>query len=116
MRSRLGDVELSPDAFAAVMATGIVSVSALDHHYRWISTALAGVAVLTLLVMVGLLCVDTVVQQRFPFALSDPDVIVRLFTFVAACAVLGARSEPRRGRRPGRWPRSRGWHGLCWRR
>ncbi len=93
MRSRLSDVELSPDAFAAVMATGIVSVAALDHHHRWISIALAAVAVLTLLVMVGLLCLNAVVHQRLPFDLRDPDTVVRLFTFVAACAVLGARFE-----------------------
>lgn len=93
MRSRLGNVELSPDAFAAVMATGIVSVSAQDHHYRWISAALAAVAVLSLAVTVVLVVVNSVVHQRFPFALGDPDVTVRLFTFVAACAVLGARFE-----------------------
>lgn len=93
MRSRLSDVELSPDAFAAVMATGIVSVAALDHHHRWISIALAAVAVLTLVVMVGLLCLNAVVHQRLPFDLRDPDTVVRLFTFVAACAVLGARFE-----------------------
>ena len=93
MRSRLVDVELSPDAFAVVMATGIVSVSALDHRYRLISIALAVVAVLSLLAMVVLLVMNSVVRQRFPFDLGDPDVVVRLFTFVAACAVLGARFE-----------------------
>jgi tellurite resistance protein TehA-like permease len=93
MRFRPDDVELSPDAFAAVMATGIVSVSALDHHYRWISTPLALVAALTLLVMVAFFCLSTVAHQGFPFAMGDPDVVVRLFTFVAACAVLGARFE-----------------------
>jgi len=93
MRSRLGAVELSPDAFAAVMATGIVSVSALDHHYRWISAALAAVAVLSLVAMIALAVANSVVHEKFPFALGDSDVVVRLFTFVAACAVLGARFE-----------------------
>ena len=93
MLFRPDSVELSPDAFAAVMATGIVSVSALDHHHRWISTALALVGVLTLVVMVALVVLNTVMRQRFPFSIDDPDVVVRLFTFIAACAVLGARFE-----------------------
>ncbi|MGE5695166.1 MAG: tellurite resistance/C4-dicarboxylate transporter family protein [Candidatus Sericytochromatia bacterium] len=89
MRSRLGDVEVSPDVFAAVMATGIVSVSALDHHYYWVSVVLAAVAVLSFVVMAAL----ALVNQRFAFDVRDPDVVVRLFTFVAACAVLGTRFE-----------------------
>lgn len=92
MGFRLIDVELRPDVFAAVMATGIVSVSAEDHHYRWISDALAGVAVLALVVMVALE-IRHVQRQGFPYTLSDIDILVRLFTFVAACAVLGARFE-----------------------
>lgn len=89
MRSRLGDVEVSPDVFAAVMATGIVSVAARDHHFHWISIALAGLAALSLVVMVGL----ALVNQRLSFDVRDPDIVVRLFTFVAACAVLAARFE-----------------------
>jgi hypothetical protein len=34
---RLADVEPPPDVFAAVMATGILSVAAANHHYRQIS-------------------------------------------------------------------------------
>lgn len=93
MRFRPADVELSPDVFAAVMATGIVSVSALDHHYRWISDVLAGVAVAAFALIILLVAVGSVVHQCFPFILGHPDVTVRLFTFVAAGAVLGARFE-----------------------
>jgi tellurite resistance protein TehA-like permease len=92
MRVRLIDVEPRPDAFAAVMATGIVSVSAADHRYRWISDMLAGVALVALVVMVALV-LRQVGRAGFPYPLSDVDVVVRLFTFVAACAVLGARFQ-----------------------
>jgi len=93
MRSRVAQVPLPPDAFASVMATGIVSISALDHHYRWISDVLAAVAAGAMVTLTALAVVKIFVQQRFPFQLSDPDVTVRLFTFVAACTVLGARFE-----------------------
>jgi tellurite resistance protein TehA-like permease len=93
MRLRLIDLELSPDVFAAVMATGIVSVSAEDHRYLWISAALAGVGILALVVMTAMVMMEHIVGEQFPFDLSDPDVAVRLLTFVAACAVLGARLE-----------------------
>jgi tellurite resistance protein TehA-like permease len=73
------------------MATGIVSISAQDHHYRLISFLLAAIAVAAMAVLTALAAVKTAVRQRFPFDLTDPDVTVRLFTFVAACTVLGAR-------------------------
>ncbi len=93
MRFRPTDVELSPDVFAAVMATGIMSLSALDHRYRWISDVLAGLAVAAFALIILLVVVGSVVHQRFSFHLGHPDVTVRLFTFVAAGAVLGARFE-----------------------
>jgi tellurite resistance protein TehA-like permease len=92
MRTRLIDVQPAPDVFAAVMATGIVSISAADHRYRWISDTLAGVALLALVVMV-VLVLRQVRRVGFPYPLSDLDVVVRLFTFVAACAVLGTRFQ-----------------------
>ncbi|MBV8966106.1 MAG: hypothetical protein JO191_08020 [Mycobacteriaceae bacterium] len=92
MRTRLINVQPRPDVFAAVMATGVVSVSAEDHRYRWISDALAVVAVLALVVMVALV-LNEIRREGFPYPLSDVDVIVRLFTFVAACAVIGARFQ-----------------------
>jgi tellurite resistance protein TehA-like permease len=89
MRIRPIDVQPRPDVFAAVMATGIVSLAAEDHRYRFISDALAGVAVLAFAAMVALVLTHGI--QRGPHPLSDVDVAVRLFAFVAACTVLGAR-------------------------
>jgi tellurite resistance protein TehA-like permease len=92
MGVRLIDVEPRPDVFAAVMATGIVSVSGADHRYPWISDTLDGVALLAFVVIV-VLVLRRVGRVGFPYPLSDIDVVVRLFTFVAACAVLGARFQ-----------------------
>jgi tellurite resistance protein TehA-like permease len=93
MRFRLVDAEPVPDVFAAVMATGIVSVAAEDHHYLWISNALAGIGIVTLVVLTAMVVMETVVSQEFPYDVREPDVVVRLYTFVAACAVLGARFQ-----------------------
>jgi tellurite resistance protein TehA-like permease len=90
---RLADVEPSPDVFAAVMATGILSVAAANHHYRQISETMGILASLGLVVLVALV----IVTRRFAhWDLKDPDVTLRLFTFVAACAVLDSRlaSQP----------------------
>lgn len=76
-----------PDVFAAVMATGIVSISAADHGYRWISLALAVIAGCALPVLV-VAC--ALIWRRSPPDFRDPDVLLRLFTYPAACAVLGA--------------------------
>lgn len=77
-----------PDVFAAVMATGIVSISAADHGYRWISLALAVIAACALPVLVVVCALS---WRRSPPDFRDPDVLLRMFTYVAACAVLGAR-------------------------
>jgi tellurite resistance protein TehA-like permease len=79
---------VKPDAFSAVMATGIVSIAAADHGYHVISDVLAGLAAVGLPVLV---VVAAVAWRRAPLNLRDPDVVVRLFTFVAACAVLDTR-------------------------
>jgi tellurite resistance protein TehA-like permease len=87
-----GSLQLSPDVFAAVMATGILSVAAGDHSYQFISGVLAALAaaifVLLCLVAVLQLAAAPVARVR---AARAPDVALRLFTFVAACAVLGSR-------------------------
>ncbi|MET0700528.1 MAG: tellurite resistance/C4-dicarboxylate transporter family protein [Mycobacterium sp.] len=84
----MAEFKVPPDVFAAVMATGIVSIAADDQGYRWISVGLAGLAVAALPVLV---VVCAVAWRRAPLDWRDPDVTVRLFTYVAACAVLGAR-------------------------
>ncbi|MGV0716250.1 tellurite resistance/C4-dicarboxylate transporter family protein [Mycolicibacterium sp. XJ662] len=79
---------MKPDAFAAVMATGIVSIAADDHGYPRISGGLGVLAAVGLVILVG------VAAMRWPSDppdVTDPDVTIRLFTFVAACAVLDTR-------------------------
>jgi tellurite resistance protein TehA-like permease len=87
---RLARVEPTPDVFAAVMATGILSIAARDHGYRWISDTLgvlatAGLALLTVLV------VAVAWRRTARWDMKKPDVTLRLFTFVAACAVVDSR-------------------------
>jgi hypothetical protein len=92
---RLADLEPSPDVFAAVMATGILSIGARDHRYRWISDALGVVATCGLVFLVALVIVtvglDFSGRRGMRWDLTDPDVTLRLFTFVAACAVIDTR-------------------------
>lgn len=85
MRIRLADVEPSPDVFAAVMATGILSIAAGKHQYSGISELLAGLAAAGLLVLVALVLLTGAARR---WDLADPDTTIRLFTFAAACAVL----------------------------
>jgi tellurite resistance protein TehA-like permease len=70
------------------MATGIVSLACTDHGYRWISLGLAVVATVAL---PALAVAAATAWHKDPLDLRDPDVMLRLFTYVAACAVLGAR-------------------------
>ncbi|CAM2886864.1 C4-dicarboxylate ABC transporter [Mycobacterium intermedium] len=88
MAVRLAEVEPSPDIFAAVMATGILSIAANMHAFHWISDALGVLATLGLLVLVVLVLGTRAVTK---WDLADPDVTLRLFTFVAACSVLDSR-------------------------
>ena len=78
---------MRPDAFAAVMATGIVSIAAADHGYRRISDVLIVLAVALLAVLV------VVAAARLRPDFDDVDVPLMLFTFVAACAVVGTRLQ-----------------------
>src|SRR3954462_243319 len=80
---RTGSVR--PDAFAAVMATGIVSIAAADHGFEGISDVLAVISV----ALLAILAVLAVVRLRPN--VDDLDVPVQLLTFVAACAVVGTR-------------------------
>jgi tellurite resistance protein TehA-like permease len=93
---RLTELDLPPDVFAVVMATGIVSVAANDHSYPRLSVPLAWVAAAAFVVLVAGLAVRVVARPTSAFGeVRDPDVAFRLFTFVAACAVLGVRLDAR---------------------
>ncbi|MCK0172570.1 tellurite resistance/C4-dicarboxylate transporter family protein [Mycolicibacterium sp. F2034L] len=84
---------MKPDAFAAVMATGIVSVAAYDHGYRLISVALMlGAAVLLPVLVVAMLRT----WRRDRWSLREIDVCFGLFTYVAACCVLATRLDEHR--------------------
>ena len=74
------------DVFAAVMATGIVSVAAADHGFGVISEILIVLPAVTLPVLMVL-----VAKAWHGFDMRDPNVTLGLFTYVAACAVVGAR-------------------------
>ncbi|MFY9805799.1 MAG: tellurite resistance/C4-dicarboxylate transporter family protein [Pseudonocardiaceae bacterium] len=86
--------EPPPDAFAVVMATGIVAVAGYDHGYWRLGIALSAVAVIAF----GALALGFVRwAANRPVGVAertrDPDVTLRMFTFVAACAVLGVRFD-----------------------
>ena len=68
------------------MATGIVSIAAADHGLHTISDILIVLAAVALPVLIVL-----VASAWRSFDLRDPDVSLGLFTYVAACAVVGAR-------------------------
>jgi tellurite resistance protein TehA-like permease len=89
---RLTELDLPPDVFAVVMATGIVSVAAGLHRYRVISDLLAALAVAGfVLLAAGLLVRITARPGSAITEITDPDVAFRMFTAVAACSVLAAR-------------------------
>ena len=92
MTIRLRDIKLSPDAFAAVMATGILSVAARNHHYTWISNVLSVLAISALLLLVTVTVIAAAARHRLlPWGMSDPEITLPLFTFPAACTVLANR-------------------------
>jgi tellurite resistance protein TehA-like permease len=74
------------------MATGILSVAASSHQYWRLSVALCIVALATF-GAVGLAFISWLgtCWARVVMLMRDPDVVMRLFTFVVACAVLGVR-------------------------
>jgi tellurite resistance protein TehA-like permease len=79
---------VKPDTFAAVMATGIVSIAAVDHGYGVISDVLIVLAAVALSVLI---VAAAAVWRRESWKLTDLDVALRLCTYIAACAVVGAR-------------------------
>jgi tellurite resistance protein TehA-like permease len=90
VRIRLADVEPSPDVFASVMATGILSIVARSHDYVRISETMGILASLGLMTLVAPVII-VITRRPSLWDLKDPDVTLRLFTFVAACAVLDTR-------------------------
>ena len=96
VRAWFQKLEPSPDVFAVVMATGIVAVAARDHGYRYIGQGLAVVALATFTVLgVGFVIRAATRPSRVVRLTRNPDVALRMFTFVAACAVLGEYLRPR---------------------
>lgn len=86
--------DLPPDAFAVVMATGIISIAATDHAYPRIDVSLAALAAAMFGLLLAGLMLRLLAGPASAFARArDPDIALRLFTFVAACAVLGARFD-----------------------
>jgi tellurite resistance protein TehA-like permease len=79
---------VKPDTFAAVMATGIVSIAAVDHGFGVISDVLIALAAGALPVMI---VAAAIAWRRESWSLNDLDVALRLCTYVAACAVVAAR-------------------------
>jgi hypothetical protein len=77
---------MRPDAFAAVMATGIVSVAAADHGVEVVSAPLAVIAVVALPVLAYLSAVAW--KREAWMILGDLDTGMGLLTYVAACCVL----------------------------
>lgn len=87
---RIPGIDLPPDAFAIVMATGILSVAAGDHQYRYLHAALAGIATVLFVGLAAIVGLRIVLRPRVLAAQAhDPDVALRMFTFVAAATVLG---------------------------
>ncbi|WP_019970475.1 tellurite resistance/C4-dicarboxylate transporter family protein [Mycobacterium sp. 141] len=79
---------MKAEVFASVMATGIVSISAANHGFGFLSIALAALAAVGLPVLMYL-----VATRRRSFDLRDIDTVVGFFTYVAACTVLASRFD-----------------------
>lgn len=79
---------MKPDTFAAVMATGIVSIAALDHGFDVVSDVLIVAAAIALPVLI---VAAAAAWRRESWVVTDLDVALRLCTYIAACAVVGAR-------------------------
>lgn len=79
------------------MATGILSIGAARLGYAGLSDGLGLLASAGLMVLIGLVAVTAVAERRIAvWDFNDPDITLRLFTFVASCAVLDNRLEHHR--------------------
>lgn len=70
------------------MATGIVSVAAADHGYDALSDVLIALAAVALPVLIAAVAVA---WRRESWQLTELGVAIPLCTYIAACAVVGAR-------------------------
>jgi hypothetical protein len=77
-----------------VIATGVVSIAAADHNY-WRIAGLLTIAAFALFALLGLGFAARALTQplRVLRLTRDPDVALRMFTFVAACPVLVERAH-----------------------
>jgi len=79
---------VKPHAFAAVMATGILSVNMLDHGHHLVSAVLIVVAA----ALLPVLMVAAIRAWRSQgWSLRELDVSIGLFTYVAACCIVATR-------------------------
>lgn len=84
--------EMPPDAFAVVMASGIISIDAQDQQFANLQATMSILAVATFGFLVLEVAVRTVTASGPPLRrIRRPDTALRLFSFVAASTVLGAR-------------------------
>lgn len=84
-------VKPPPDVFAVVMATGIVAVAASDHDYWRIALCLKVLAAAAAVALAAGFVLRALTHPRRVVRLvRDPDVALRMFTVIAACAVLAA--------------------------
>jgi tellurite resistance protein TehA-like permease len=72
VRIRLADVEPSPDVFASVMATGILSIAARGHDYARINETMGVLASLGLVILVALVIVVIVTRLRRTLGAVSP--------------------------------------------
>jgi hypothetical protein len=92
---------VKPDAFASVMATGIVSIAAADHGYLAISDVLI---VLAAVALPALIVAGATAWRRQSWDLTDLDVSLRLCTYVAVCATARMAAGNWRALRRPDWP------------
>lgn len=87
--------DLYPGYFALVMATGVLSTSALRFHLRAVSQALLWIACAAGLVLATLYALRLARHAaRMVGDLRDPRLTFAFSTFVAACDVVAARLVP----------------------
>ncbi|MCE3553879.1 tellurite resistance/C4-dicarboxylate transporter family protein [Pseudonocardia sp. RS11V-5] len=80
-----------PDAFAVVMATGILAVAATAQRYRPFALVLFWIAAAAFVVLLGWVAVGAPGgARRLRQEARTPDVALRSFTFVAGATVLAA--------------------------